>query len=590
MSRIPRDILIGFLLVCAVSWSLMETRALRFADRAMYDFQIAWLHDHSPAPLAQDVVVIGVDEAAFVSIIEPMALWHSHLAALFVGLSAAEPAVVGIALPLPVRSYDFLVKDIDAALVSGIHRLKAAAPLVVGQPPGVGTRLRPIAPELLAAIGEGSLASLAICEDPDGTVRRINQRRCQSEDKRLPLSLAMAKYLGRQGSPTGLIDYSVGGPIEYTPLLTVLGWVHRGEYESLRALVKGRAVVVASLLPSEARYRVPVPLAAWAPDSRTEPVALVHVQALRSLLARGLIERAAEKLSLLLAAIGTLFWFGRGGWLKGLTLAAALAALFAGSTYALWQGEYLRVANITLVTLLAYAAREAWQFARQFRERRMLRAMFAGHVSPQVMRALLGGELQLEESGRRQQATLLAIGIRGFSRRAAQATPQAMVGLLNRFHAVAALAIQNNGGAVDKYVGDGLTATFGLPQPLPAPQRNALEAARDLLLRIDRLNAELAAEGLEPLQIGIGIHCGEVLAGYVGSSSRREFSVIGDAVGVAARLETLSKEAGHPVLCSRSVAAAVGFGGGLVELGAMAIEGVAPWGWTPQPLPAGGRT
>jgi hypothetical protein len=92
-----------------------------------------------------------------------------------------------------------------------------------------------------------------------------------------------------------------------------------------------------------------------------------------------------------------------------------------------------------------------------------------------------------------------------------------MIGLLNRFHAAAGLAIQNSGGAVDKYVGDGLTATFGLPQPLAAPQRNALEAAQDLLLRIERLNGELAAEGIEPLRVGIGIHSGEVLAGYVGS-------------------------------------------------------------------------
>jgi CHASE2 domain-containing sensor protein len=180
MFRLPRDVLIGFLLVCAAGWILMETRALRFADQAFYDAQIGWLRAHSPTPLAQDVVVIGIDEAAYVAIPEPTALWHARLGTLFAGLSAAEPAVVGLALPLPVRSYDFLVKDIDAALISGIYRLKLTAPLVVGQPPGIGGRLRPLAPELLAAIGEKDLASLAICEDTDGVVRRINQRRCQS--------------------------------------------------------------------------------------------------------------------------------------------------------------------------------------------------------------------------------------------------------------------------------------------------------------------------------------------------------------------------------------------------------------------------
>jgi class 3 adenylate cyclase len=589
MTRIPRDILIGFLLVCAAGWFLMGTRALRFADQALYDAQIGWLRANSPTPLAQDVVVIGVDEAAFVAIPEPTSLWHSHLGLLLAGLSAAEPTVVGLGIPLPVRSYDFLVPDIDATLLSGIYRLKSAVPLVVGQPPGIGGKLRPLAPELLAAIGEKDLASLAICEDTDGVVRRINQRRCQSEDKRDPLALAMAKRLGRQGSPSGMIDYSVGGAIEYTPILTVLGWIRRGEDDKLRALVKGRAVVVANLLPTETRHRLPVQLAGWDPGSRTEPGAVVHIQTLRSLLARGLIERAPENLSLLLAGLGALFWFGRGGWIKGLALAVALGALLVFSTHALWQGDYLRVANIVMVALLAYGARQAWDFIRHFRERQMLRTMFAGHVSPQVMRALLGGELQVEENGRTQQVTLLAIGIRGFAARAAQATPQATISLLNRFHAAASLAIQSSGGAVDKYVGDGLTATFGVPQPLDAPQRNALEAARDLLLRVERLNRELAEEGLDPLRIGIGIHSGEVLAGYVGSTQRREFSVIGDSVGIASRLQAMPGDLGHPVLCTQAVAAAVGYGGGLVELGTVGTDGLAVWGWTPPPLaPQGG--
>ncbi|MCK9388092.1 MAG: CHASE2 domain-containing protein [Sulfuritalea sp.] len=570
----------------------MSTRTLRFADQSLYDAQTRWLRTNAPTPLAHDVVVIGIDEAAYEAIPEPTALWHAQFGAVLAGLSAAKPAVVGLAIPLPVRSYDFLVKDIDATLIAGIYRLRGAAPLVVGQPPGIGRSLRPIAPDILAAAGPDAIASLAICEDTDGTVRRINQLRCRSDDKREPLASLMAKHLGRQGSPTGMIDYSIGGAIEYTPFTTVLDWVHRGEEAKLRALVQGRAVVVANLLPTETRHRLPVPLAAWEPGSRTEPGAVVHIQALRSLLGRGLIERVPENLSLLLAGLGALLWFGRGGWLKAMALAAIIGGFVAGSTFALWHGNYLPVANIVIVTLLAFSARQAWDFIRLFHKKQTLRSMFAGHVSPQVMRALLGGELQLEQNGQRQNVTLLFAGIRGFAARNAQSAPEAMIGLLNRFHAAASVAIQNSGGAVDKYVGDGLMATFGLPQPLPAPQRNALEAAQDLLLRVDRLNAELAAEGIEALKIGIGIHSGEVLAGYVGSRQRREFSVIGDAVGVASRLEAMTKEFGQPVICSAEVAAAVGYGGGMVDLGTP-LAGLpnSPhvWGWTP-PLttPRGG--
>ncbi|MDP2825761.1 MAG: adenylate/guanylate cyclase domain-containing protein [Sulfuritalea sp.] len=585
MFRLSRDILIGFLLVCAAAWGLMGTRSLRFADQSLYDAQARWLRAFAPTPLAHDVVVIGIDEAAYETIPEPTALWHTHLGALLAGLSSARPAVVGLAMPLPVRSYDFLVKDIDSVLLAGIYRLRGAAPLVVGQPPGVGRKLRPIAPELLAAIGPGGVASLAICEDTDGTVRRINQRRCRSDENQEPLALAMAKHLGRQGSLTGMIDYSVGGAIEYTPVATVLDWIRHGEDAKLLALVQGRAVLVANLLPTETRHRLPVPLAAWEPGSRTEPGAVVHIQALRSLLGRGLIERVPANLSLFLAGLGTLLWFGRGGWLKTLVLGGVVGGLGAGSTFALWHGSYLPVANIAIVTLLAFTARQAWDFALQFREKQSLRTMFAGHVSPQVMRALLGGELQLDRNGQRRSVTLLFAGIRGFAARSAQSTPEAMIGLLNRFHAAAALAIQTGGGAVDKYVGDGLTATFGLPQALPAPQRNALEAAQDLLLRVDRLNAELAGEGIEALKIGIGIHSGEVLAGYVGASRRREFSVIGDAVGIAGRLEAMTKEYPYPVICSQEVAAAVDYAGGMVELGTPRADLPALWGWTP-PLTA----
>jgi hypothetical protein len=478
----------------------MGTRALRFADQALYDAQIAWLRAHSPTPLAQDVVVIGIDEAAYVAIPEPAALWHSHLGLLFAGLSTAEPTVVGVATPLPVRSYDFLVKDIDASLISGIARLKSAAPLVVGQPPGIGTRLRPIAPELLAVIGEKELASLAICEDTDGVVRRINQRRCQSDDKRDPLALAMAKRLGRQGSPTGMIDYSVGG----SHRVHTAG--HRAGLDPSR---RGRQAARAGQGPrgggsQPAADRIPPSPAGFAgrpgsPAAAPSRRAVVHIQALRSLLARGLIERAPESLSLFLAGLGALLWFGRGGWIKGLVCWRPWAAVHCLSTFALVARQLpARWRTSCIVTLLAYVARLAWEFIRGFREKKTLRTMFAGHVSPQVMRALLGGELQLEQNGQRQAVTLLFAGIRGFAARNAQSTPEAMIGLLNRFHAAAAVAIQTSSGAVDKYVGDGLMATFGLPQPLPAPQRNALEAAQDLLLRVDRLNANSPPKASSP--------------------------------------------------------------------------------------------
>ena len=584
MLRHQRELIIGFVLLCAVAIGLMASRALRPADQALYDQQTRWLRAMGPSDLPQDVVVIGLDEAAFESIPEPYALWHRHLGELFTGLAAARPAVVGVAAPMPVRSYDFLIKGIDAPLLEGVRRLRATTPLVLGQPMGVERHLRPMAPELLAAAGEGALSSLVLCEDRDGTVRRVNQRRCIDEDRNPSLADLMAKTLGRESSARGLIDYTVGGPIEYTPLQTVLKWLRQGQAERLQALVQGRVVVVASLLPNEARYRLPVALAAWDQESRSGPAALVHVQALRSLLGRGLVDPVDTTWTWPLALAMALLWFGRNGWIKTLVLAGVVAVMLGISLLALWQGWYLPVGSLLAVAVLAFLARLAWESARHYREKQLLRSAFAGHVSPQVMRAILRGSLQPDADGQRCRVTILFADIRGFTARSEQSTPEHMIDLLNRYYAEMSAAIHGHGGAIDKFIGDGLMATFGVPQPLEAPERNALEAAQDMLVRLQRLNGELQAQGHAPLEIGIGVHVGEVLAGYVGTRRRRDFTVIGDPVNTASRLESLSKTLGYPVICSSDIAAAVGHAGGLVDLGAQAVKGrsdVHVWGWNP---------
>ncbi len=200
------------------------------------------------------------------------------------------------------------------------------------------------------------------------------------------------------------------------------------------------------------------------------------------------------------------------------------------------------------------------------------------------MRAILRGRLQPEAGGERCRVTILFADIRGFTARSAQSTPEVLIELLNRYYAEMSAAIHGSGGAIDKFIGDGLMATFGVPQPLDAPERNALEAAQDMLVRLARLNQELQAQGQAPLEIGIGIHAGEVLAGYVGTRKRRDYTVIGDPVNTAARLEAMTKTLGYPVVCSHEVAGAVGLAGGLVDLGEQAAKGRADvhvWGWNP---------
>ncbi|MEK9804076.1 MAG: CHASE2 domain-containing protein, partial [Curvibacter sp.] len=219
MLRQRREILLGFVLLSVLALALLWAGGFRPADHALYDLQSRALRELGPGRLPQDVVVIGLDEAAFESLPEPYALWHRYLGELFSGLAEARPAVVGVAAPLPVRSYGFLLPGIDTPLIEGVRRLSARTTLVLGQPMGLEGRLRPMAPELREAAG-GTLASLVLCEDADGVVRRVNQRRCIDEDRNPALADQMARALGRETSAYGLIDYTVGPPVDYLPLQT----------------------------------------------------------------------------------------------------------------------------------------------------------------------------------------------------------------------------------------------------------------------------------------------------------------------------------------------------------------------------------
>jgi len=142
--------------------------------------------------------------------------------------------------------------------------------------------------------------------------------------------------------------------------------------------------------------------------------------------------------------------------------------------------------------------------------------------------------------------------------------------------------VHKHHGTVDKFIGDGLMAFFGAPEPLERPERNAFDAAQEMIERLAEVNAELAAQGEEPLKIGIGLHSGEIVVGHIGSPERHNYTAIGDVVNVASRLEGLSKTVGHVIVCSKAVAQALGFPSTLSSLGEKPVAGHSPeqiYGW-----------
>ena len=116
--------------------------------------------------------------------------------------------------------------------------------------------------------------------------------------------------------------------------------------------------------------------------------------------------------------------------------------------------------------------------------------------------------------------------------------------------------IFRNGGSVDKYIGDGILATFGATATLPSPCDRAVATAREMMAALQSLNAERAVAGEAPVTQRIGVHAGEAMVGNVGSEDRLEFTVIGDVVNLADRIEQACKQTGDPVLLSDAVVSA----------------------------------
>jgi adenylate cyclase len=151
--------------------------------------------------------------------------------------------------------------------------------------------------------------------------------------------------------------------------------------------------------------------------------------------------------------------------------------------------------------------------------------------------------------------SVLFADIVGFTAQCETMPPADAIALLREFHLRMEQTVYEFGGTLDKYLGDGVMATFGTPHPGPQDASNALACARAMLDRVDAWNAERRRQGLEAVRIGIGAHCGQVVLGDVGSDRHIEFAVIGDAVNVASRLEALTRDVGVDIVVSDRLAA-----------------------------------
>lgn len=196
------------------------------------------------------------------------------------------------------------------------------------------------------------------------------------------------------------------------------------------------------------------------------------------------------------------------------------------------------------------------RMADGLRERERLRDAFGRYVAPELAEQVMKHGVQL--GGQTVTATVLFADIRGFTTIAEALTPEAVVTLLNEYFAAVEPAIQARGGWINKFGGDSLLAVFGTPVNYPDHARRAVQAALDMRAALAVFNRRREASGQPPLAVGMGLHTGPLVAGNVGSPTRMEYTVIGDIVNAASRIDGLNKDWHTDILLSADTFRAAG--------------------------------
>lgn len=194
-----------------------------------------------------------------------------------------------------------------------------------------------------------------------------------------------------------------------------------------------------------------------------------------------------------------------------------------------------------IALLLSAIVIEVGSFIGQEEQGRFIKHAFSNYLSPQLLNKLMASPESLSLGGEKKELSILFSDIRSFTTISEGMTPQELTSMMNRYFTPMTASVLEYGGMLDKYIGDAVMAFFNAPVDLADHPDAACESALDMIERLDELNQVFAKEGLPFIEIGIGINTAEVVVGNMGSISRFNYTVIGDGVNLASRVEGLNK-------------------------------------------------
>lgn len=511
-------------------------------DLALLDAEYAFLRKVAPKPAPDDIIIVGVDDATFKAIPEPLGMWHEPLGKALEKIASAKPKAIGLDITLPDRSYEAMRPGLDKALMTGLAAARENGPLVAALAIDSRTQsARAIHLPFLAVLREERLGITLFGRDADGMTRRFSLA-IPTDDGAFPTLVGrLCRAVQQKRCRDGMIDFALGEPFRYVPLHEVL---KTEDAQYLSRLFSNRIVLLGETQRFSDRIAVPVNLAGWETITHDSPGVVVHAAALRTAMEGDPAEPAGKPILLLLVTAAAALVLMRNWRLAFVTGIVCAALVLAGVTLSLHRGYAIDAAPVLFTLALAWTLRTAYEAWHERRERERLRAAFSGYVSPPVLRAILKGDIRPVREGERLELAFVFADLRGSTVLTAQSTPESAMALLNRFHQVLATAIHRHDGMLDNIRGDGVMAVFGAPKPIAEPVKAAWTAVQEMFQGLDRLNAELVKEGKPALTMVAGVAFGEAVVGHVGSKNRFNYTAIGDAVNLAARLQEEAKKRG----------------------------------------------
>ncbi len=484
----------------------------------------------------------------------------------------------------------------DDAFLQLLRQEGRAGRLAIGR----SAALAPARRFALMAGGAG-LAHVDIETEPDGVVRRVRTAFRTAEGGLAP---TLSGALTGAGDAPRTLNIIPPAPLDALPaarLADVLACAEAGGAAALATFFGGRVVLVGGALPGEDRFRAPdrfFPTSETAPEAQGDPCALappsirgpggdlpgvfLHAAAADAILSGWAPEPTPPALDAALAAL-----FAALAAFAGLRLAparaaaaaAGLAALgFAGAAAALEAGVLAPAARPGLAALLGFAIGWAGRLLLLDRRARALRDSFSRYLAPALVDRMLSQERLPALEGEPREITVMFADLSGFTAlsekvNSGELEATVLTATVNAYLSIIAAEVERSGGYVDKFIGDAVMALWNAPVEAPDHARAAVRAAVAIRELVPAAGRRDRARNLPAFAVKIGVNAGPAIVGNVGTETRMNYTAIGDAVNLAARLEGLCSTFGTEIVLGPGVAAVSADDFDMLEIAPIRVKG-----------------